>query len=173
VKKLLFAWTLSMFLGAATPALAEPIEQGTFDEHFDFVREGFCGDMDIHIEGYDRGSYVARAAGPSRLPRFTSTHHGGSTWTNLASGLAFTFEWHYSNQDVSVTDNGDGTLSIVYQVPGPERIYEPDGQELVFFTGMMRVEAVVDHGGTLAGHGYPQLHPPMDFCQSFRTLTAS
>jgi hypothetical protein len=186
--KLLFAVTLSIVLSAAaTPALAEPMEQGTFEQHFNFVREGFCGDMDISIEGDDRGSSVARDAGPSRLPRFTSTHHGGATWTNLASGLAFTFEWHYASQDVSVTDNGDGTLSVVYQVSGPERIYGPDGQELVFFTGMMRVEAVIDHAGTptepsddiflyedfLAGNGFPELHPPIDFCESFRALTGS
>jgi hypothetical protein len=58
--KLLFAVTLSIVLSAAaTPALAEPMEQGTFEQHFNFVREGFCGDMDISIE--------TTAAAPSRV----------------------------------------------------------------------------------------------------------
>ena len=166
-------------------ASASTIEHGRFDDHFVDVREDVCGGLTMVVEGDDRGRYSLRLGGPDQLPRFSSTHHGGASFTNAATGLALTATWHYSNQDVHVTDNGDGTLSVVYQVPGPERIYGPDGQQLNISTGSMRLEATIDHGGTLqdpyddvflgeeflVGHGYPP-QPPFDFCDAFRSLTA-
>lgn len=170
--------------GTMTATEARTLEHVRYVESESEVVDDFCGDLTVRFESHDQGVIQARQTGPERLPRYTVSHHGGATATNLATGKAFTFRWNYLEQDVRVTDNGDGTVTILAQVPGPETIYGPEGQRLFVNGGTMRIELIVDLAGTpadtsddvvideefLSGHGgKPQ--PPFDFCESFRTLT--
>ena len=169
----------------ATPAAARTIEKIDFEVHDVYVVDDYCGDLEVRIDFNDRGHFVIRPTGPDRLPRFSSTHHGSSTHTNVATGKAFTFTWNYGEMDVNLADNGDGTFTAVYQVPGPERYYGPDGQLLFTSGGTMRIRIVVDDNGTpddpgddfvisdefLGEHG-GQPQADFNFCDSFRTLTA-
>ena len=163
---------------------AKPYEQVRFDEQGSGLVDDFCGDLNVRIDFHDQGVVVGREAGKSRLLRYTQSHHGGSTITNLATGRAFSFTWNYLNQDVQVADNGDGTITILAQIPGPERIYGPDGQLLNTNGGTFRLQTVLDDGGTpndpsddtvlseevvSSNGGKPQ--GEFDFCDSFRTLT--
>jgi hypothetical protein len=173
-------------LALPVPADAKTIERGHFDDHEVIDFDDFCGDLVVRLEVHDTGTYSARLGGPGQLPRFASTHHGGATWTNVATGRSFTAWWNYSNKDIKVTDNGDGTLTVLYQVPGPERIYGVDGQQLNISTGMMRLAALIDHNGTprdpsddtflseelVSDHGYPP-QPPFDFFAEFHRQTAA
>lgn len=176
--------TCLLLLSTQTAGQAEPLEHTRFDESFSEVVDDFCGDLDVRFDFQDRGVLQVRQAGQDRLPRYTVTHHGGVTITNLATGKAFTIGWHYLEQDVKATDNGDGTLSILVQIPGPEVFYGPDGQRLYVSGGMYRVELTVDEAGTPGdpsdnfvsneefisdNGGQPQ--PPFNFCNSFRQLT--
>ena len=182
----LLALGLSGLFVAATMTATEarPLEHVRYAETESEVVDNFCGDLTVRSEYRDQGVIQARQTGPERLPRYTVSHHGGATATNLATGKSFTFVWNYLEQDVRVTDNGDGTVTLLAQVPGPETIYGPDGQRLSVNGGTMRIELIVDLAGTLSdvtddevigeeflgGHGgKPQ--PPFDFCESFRTLT--
>lgn len=166
------------------PAGAKPVEHVRFDEHAVEVVDDFCGDLPVRAELDDRGHFTITLTGPDRLPKFSSNHHGGITFTNLATGKAFTITWDYVVKEVRVTDNGDGTFTVLYQLPGPERVYGPDGQLLYTSGGMFRMEAVIDHGGTPSdpsddvfvrevfvsdNGGRPQ--DPFHFCDSFRSLT--
>lgn len=168
----------------ATSAQSKPSEQVHFvDYGFEIVDE-FCGDLQVSIEFNDRGHFLVRPTGPDRLPRYSSVHHGDATYTNLATEKAFTFTWNYSNKDVRVTNNGDGTFTALFQIPGPERIYGPDGQLLNTSGGTIRFAATLDYNGTpsdpsddvfiseefVTEHG-GQPQAPFDFCDAFRTLT--
>lgn len=184
-KLLAGAGVIVLALGVGvTSADAEPSESVRFDESFTEVIDDFCGDLDVTLDVHDQGQYVVRLTGPDRLPRYTGTHHGGATYTNLATGKAIFITWNYTFHDVHVTDNGDGTLTILSQIPGPERFYGPDGQVLFTSGGTMRLDALIDHGGTPGDSsddtfiseeivssvgGQPQ--DPFHFCDSFRTLT--
>ena len=163
---------------------AKPYEQVRFNEQGSDLVDDFCGDLNVRIDFHDQGVVVGRETGKSRLLRYTQSHHGGSTITNLATGRAFSFTWNYLNQDVQVTDNGDGTITILAQIPGPERIYGPDGQLLNTNGGTFRLQTVLDDGGTpndlsddtvlseevvSSNGGQPQ--GEFNFCESFRTLT--
>lgn len=173
---------LAFGLGA-TAADAKPYESVRFDEHDVYVVDDYCGDLEVRIEFNDQGHFVIRPTGPDGLPRFSSNHHGSATHTNVATGKAFTIKFDYVNSDVRVTDNGDGTLTILFQVPGHERYYGPEGQLLFMTAGTIRIEAIVDHRGTpsdpsddlfiseelVADHLGQQ--GGSDWCSSFRTLT--
>jgi hypothetical protein len=168
----------------APPADARPIEKVPFDVHDAYVVDDYCGDLEVGIEVYDRGHYSVRSTGPDGLPRFSSNHHGSATHTNVATGKAFTITFDYSDSDVRVTNNDDGTFTILFQVPGHERFYGPDGQHLFMTAGTIRIEAIVDHGGTpsdpsddlviseeLVADHLGQQGSGSDWCDSFRTLT--
>jgi hypothetical protein len=165
-------------------SLAAPIEQTRFDEHNSDIVDGYCGDLQVLIDVHDQGVVVVRPAGKQLFPRYTVSHHGGSTITNLATGRALTFAWNYLEQDIKVTDNGDGTFSVLSQNPGPENIYGPDGQRLLVSGGTIRFLTVVDFAGTpfdpsddqfvssevvSSNGGKPQ--PNINYCDSFHTLT--
>ena len=165
-------------------SLAAPIEQGRFDEQSSRIVDGYCGDLRVRSDFHDRGVFVGRPAGKELFLRYTASHHGGVTITNLATGLAFTFVWNYLEQDIQVTDNGDGTVSILSQVPGPETIYGPDRQLVTTSGGTMRLLTVIDLAGTpldptddqfvsqelvSSNGGKPQ--PDMNYCDTFRMLT--
>ena len=163
---------------------AAPIEQGRFDEQSSSIVRKYCGDLRVLIDFHDQGVFVGRPAGKELFLRFTVSHHGGGTITNLATGRAFSYAWNYLEQDIQVTDNGDGTVSILSQVPGPETIYGPDGKLVLTNGGTMRLLTVIDYGGTpldptddqfvsqelvSANGGKPQ--PDINYCDSFHALT--
>jgi hypothetical protein len=169
----------------ASSVQAKPLDHIRFHEQGSWIVHNYCGDLRVRFDLDDSGVIVLRTTGPNGLPRFTATHHGGLEITNLATGKAFTFTWHYALPDVRVSDNGDGTLTLVYQVPGPETIYGPDGQRLHTNGGTMRFEVILDHAGTPGDPsddvvisetvissvgGQPQ--DPFDYCAAFRTLTS-
>jgi hypothetical protein len=169
----------------ATGAQATQVEHARIDDQWSYVSEDFCGDLTVLLEGNDRGSLVARTSGQSSLPRYTVNHHGGSTITNLATHKAFTFRWNYLEQDLRATDNGDGTATVISQIPGPEKIYGPDGQLVSFNGGTMRLRLTIDLAGTpsdpsddsvvgeevVSSNGGPA-QDDTPFCDEFRDLTS-
>jgi hypothetical protein len=168
----------------ATGAQATQVEHARIDHQWSYVREDFCGDLTVLLEGNDRGSLVARTSGQSGLARYTVNHHGGSMITNLATEKAFKFRWNYLEQDLRATDNGDGTATVISQIPGPEKIYGPDGQVVSFNGGTMRLRLTIDLAGTpsdpsddsvvgeevLSSNGGPA-QDDTAFCDEFHDLT--
>jgi hypothetical protein len=167
-----------------TVSLAAPIEQGRFDDQSSRIVRKYCGDLRVLIDFHDQGVFVGRPAGKELFLRYTASHHGGVTITNLATGRAFTFVWNYLEQDIKVTDNGDGTVSILSQIPGPETIYGPDGHRLSINGGTMRLLTVIDLAGTpldgsddqfvsqtLVSENGDKPQSPFNYCDSFHTLT--
>jgi len=184
-KALLAAGLTGLLIGStATATEAKPLEHIKFDESSSEVVEGFCGDLTARLEFHDRGVVQVKQTRDG-LPRYTASHHGGGSFTNLATGKAITISWNYLEQEVRTRDNGDGTHTVLAQVPGPEIFYGPDGKRVFVSGGMFRVELVVDQSGTpgdpsddvliseefVSDHG-GQPQPAFNFCESFRTLTA-
>jgi hypothetical protein len=51
-------------------------------------------------------------------------------------------------KDLRVTDNGDGTLTILVLATGNAVMYGPNGNAIARDPGQTRFELLVDHGGT-------------------------
>ena len=173
-----------VLVAAGGPAGAGTYERFRFDDDVSSVGD-FCG-LPARFEFHDSGVVVARETGPNRLVRYTASHHGGSTTTDLATGATlFSVTWNYLSQDVRLTDNGDGTYTILSQVPGPERWYGPDGEILYTSGGTFRFEVTLDAAGTpsdpsddafisevlVSEHGGRDQEAP-DVCESVLALTS-
>ena len=65
-----------------------------------------------------------------------------------ANGTSLTSSASVLEKDLRVTDNGDGTLTILILATGNAVLYGEDGKAIARNPGQTRFELVVDHGGT-------------------------
>ncbi|MGH3926144.1 MAG: hypothetical protein ACRDTT_25335, partial [Pseudonocardiaceae bacterium] len=150
------------------------------------VIEDFCGDLlvrhDFEVDVYFSG----KPHGSDGLIYFADRFRGSDSWTNLANDKAFTIVFNSQQKDLRVTDNGDGTLTILIKSRGQQKVYGPDGQRLFLDAGIFSFEILVDHGGTptdpsddefLADLGVVKVTgrsdtAGRDFCEDFREFTS-
>jgi hypothetical protein len=88
--------------------------------------------------------------GPNGFPLFQSTGRATVTFTNPASGLSVVNRVAGVNyKDLSVVDNGDGTITVRTAVTGiPEELTLPDGTVAVKDVGRVVFVNVLDYNGT-------------------------
>ena len=129
---------------------------------------------------------LVKPRGPDGLIYFAANVRVVDSWTNLATDKTFTIEATFLDKDQRVTDNGDGTLTILIKSPGQQKVYGPDGQRLFLDAGIFSFEILVDHGGTptdpsddafLADLGVVKVTgrsdtAERDFCEDFREFTS-
>ena len=86
--------------------------------------------------------------GPDGLAYFLQ--HGTETdvFTNPAAGKSVTGVAKVIEKDMRVTDNGDGTLTILILATGNATVYGANGKAIARNPGQTRLELVVAHGGT-------------------------
>lgn len=112
--------------------------------------ENFCGDLTVREVFEVRGKFLLRPQGPDGLAYGMENVHGTVTTTNLANGKTLTETFNNVFKDLKVTDNGDGTLTLLVLGTGGNKIYGPDGKLLFNNPGQIRFELLIDHGGTPA-----------------------
>lgn len=135
-------------LASVAPAAAKPIERVHFHDSSHFVVEDFCGDLTVRIDVEIRGSFLLNPHGPDGLAYAAERFHGTVSFTNLANGKTLTSVFNNLVKDLKVTDNGDGTLTLLVMATGSNKIYGPDGRLLFNDPGQVRFEVLIDHGGT-------------------------
>ena len=88
--------------------------------------------------------------GADRLAYFFE--HGITTevLTNLANGESVSSVANVIEKDLRVTDNGDGTLTVLILATGNAVLYGSDGKAIARNPGQVRFEILVDDGGTPA-----------------------
>jgi hypothetical protein len=76
--------------------------------------------------------------------------HGTETdvLTNLANGRSLRSFARVIEKDLGVTDNGDGTLTVLVLATGNVVLYGENGKAIARNPGQIRVELLIDHGGT-------------------------
>jgi hypothetical protein len=172
-------------VSSVAPAVAEPIEQGHhFHEVDSFVIEEFCGDLTVRVDVDQYVSFLVRTQGADGLVYFSENVQGTASITNLATGKAFTNVFTFVSKDLKVTDNGDGTLTIIAVVNGNFKTYGPDGNLLYRDTGQEKTVSLIDHGGTPTDPSDDEVIDSeivkdtgwvfaegRDFCTDFRALT--
>src|SRR6266550_4652669 len=104
---------------AGTPAIAQPIDKGHFQDVFtsdvydcDGTPAQDAGDVSVN--------FVFNQRGPSAFPYYRESVHGTIVTTNLDTGGTYTNVFTSNSKDQVITDNGDGT--IVLKDPGEVRV---------------------------------------------------
>lgn len=184
-KALAVGGMVALLLGAmAAPASAKPLTHEHF--HDDFTETfTFCG-VTIRNTVVADGQELISARGKEGLVYFHNNVHLDQTFTNVATSKSLHHIANFVTKDLHVTDNGDGTLTVITLATGSFKVYGPDGEFLFSDPGQVRFRLLIDDGGTptdprddeilseelifgstgrndLEGH---------DFCEDFLTYTS-
>ncbi len=131
-------------------ASAKPIEHTDFHDEFTQTIDNFCevSGLTVQIDSVIDGRFLLNPHGPDGLAYAHTNARFTDVLTNVANQNTVTEVGRYVNKDIRVTDNGDGTLTILFLETGSVAVYGPDGKAISREPGQERVELVVDHGGT-------------------------
>ncbi|MBM0124973.1 hypothetical protein [Pimelobacter simplex] len=131
----------------AATAVARPVEKGQF--HDVFTSEVYDCDGTPAQDSVDvRGSFVFNQRGSSPFPYFRDSVHGSVVTTNLDTGGTYTNVFTANSRDHTITDNGDGTITITVYASGGSRYYDADGDFVRKDPGQTRFAFDIDFMGT-------------------------
>ena len=137
-------------LAFATAASAGQIFGEKFHEEDTFPEEDFCGEegLDVTWDITQDGHAHAVSRGRDKLPYFGFTFKVTEVVTNDANGNFVVAISRIADKDLRVTDNGDGTFTLLILTTGNSVLYDEDGNVLARNPGQVRVEILIDNGGT-------------------------
>jgi hypothetical protein len=144
----------------------------------------FCGgltDVPLHVE--IDGYFSIKDHGPNApAPYFADRFRSTSVYTNPQTGLTYTVVRVRQSKDLSIVDNGDGTLTLTGLNTGSLWAYGPNGDLRGRQDGLARETFLVDTLGTpdpeddvLMPQGDPViagLVTTVDFCDDFLSATS-
>jgi hypothetical protein len=139
----------AVMLAVAASAKPGQVFRETIHDEFGFVDDNFC-DAGLTVEVAVVLDIRVQAV-PHRRDRLVYfLQHGTETdvLTNLANGRSLRSFARVIEKDLRVTDNGDGTLTVLILATGNAVLYGENGKAIARNPGQIRVELLIDHGGT-------------------------
>jgi hypothetical protein len=136
---------------AATNAAAVAAGPPTRDVSVDSwdYEEDLCG-LTVRVRGENSERLLINGHGPDGIAYFGLRVRGSNSFTNVANGKTYSGRWVINDKDLKVTDNGDGTLTILALATGNSQWFDASGKLLFADPGQTRYELLIDHGGTPA-----------------------
>lgn len=137
-------------IALAGPAWAQPLDRGTFHDEFTDVEHAFCDvpGLTVQIDQVVDGRFLLNPHGPDGLAYGHENLHITRVFTNVETGATISEVEETIFKDLRVTDNGDGTLTILVLGTGNLVTYGPDGKAIARNPGQVRFELLIDNGGT-------------------------
>jgi len=133
-------------LVASVPAAAQPLDKGRFHDvstdFFDCAGTPTRSDIDVWV------NFTLNQRGSSPFPYYRESVHGTQVFTNLNTGGTFTNVFSVNTKDHVITDNGDGTITILTIATGGGRYYDTNGKLVLNDPGQTRFSIDVDYNGT-------------------------
>ncbi|HLF68371.1 MAG TPA: hypothetical protein VI503_03425 [Gaiellaceae bacterium] len=136
----------------ATAASAGEIFRETSHEEDTFVIEDFCDEpgLDVEVAFVLDASVHIVPHGRDRQSYFLQHGRLSEVITNLATRRSISTASNVIEKDLRVTDNGDGTMTILVLATGNAVLSGEDGKAIARNPGQTRFEILVDDGGTPA-----------------------
>jgi hypothetical protein len=136
-------------MSLVTAASAQPIREGGVFEETEII-EDFCDipGLTVQRDATIEARFMLIPHGPDGLGYGMEHFKISSVFTNVANGNTVTEQDTVLNKDLRVTDNGDGTLTILVLATGNNVAYGPDGTAIARDPGQTRFEILIDNGGT-------------------------
>jgi hypothetical protein len=132
-------------LAVPAAAGAKPLEHNHFhDEVHETIVD--CG-LTLQFDRVLDGHFLFNSHGPDGLAYGGEQLRGTDTFT-LPNGHTFVVTFSFASKDLRVTDNGDGTLTILGQAAGNFVASGSHSSVVLRSTGIQRAEVLIDHAGT-------------------------
>jgi hypothetical protein len=131
---------------ASTPAAAQPLDKGRVHE---VSTDSFdCDGTPTQLDGDVWINFTFNLRGSSPFPYYRESVHGTNVFTNLNTGGTFTNVFSLNSKDHVITDNGDGTITILTIATGGGRYYDTNGKLVLSDPGQTRFSVDIDYNGT-------------------------
>ena len=134
----------------AAVASAGKASREAFHDEGTFVLDDYCGvpGLDVRVDfSLDLRVHVV-PHGDDQLAYFLQHGKRVETITNPANGTSVRSVARVTEKDMRVTDNGDGTLTVLVLATGNATLYGADGKAIARNPGQVRFELLIDDGGT-------------------------
>lgn len=134
----------------AAAASGGKVSHDAFQHEGTFVLDDFCDvpGLDVRVDFGIGARFHVVPRGRHQLSYFLQHGTRTETLTNPANGKSVTSVARVTEKDLRVTDNGDGTLTILVLATGNATLYGADGKAIARNPGQVRFELLVDDGGT-------------------------
>jgi hypothetical protein len=136
-------------LVATAPASATPPHFETSTNTFTNTFTDFCDVPGLTVEDVvvvqSRLKILTRNDGLDYFLEHLGVHE---TITGTDSGVSVTVHSTFVSKDLEVTDNGDGTITVISLSTGASTLYAPDGTPIARDPGQIRFRQVYDTNGT-------------------------
>jgi hypothetical protein len=137
--------TAALVALVAPPASARIVEREVFHDDFSGTNEDFCGTgMPVDFEGTIDGRYQANSRGPGGLDYVVEKTTVVNVFTAPNGMTATDIQPNTINKDLSLTENPDGTVTIIALLTGGNRTLGNDGHLIARNSGQVRFEIVYD-----------------------------
>ena len=183
-KVLTLVLTTAAVMAASLPAMALAPTR----EVIEFSDQDFFEDCGTSIALQEVGEEVVtfRIRGTDELAYLQLHVTGSQTLTNLATNRSMTIDFRIYEQDHTVVDNGDGTLTITVLGTANTVLRDGGGRVVRRVAGSAQYQVLIDHNGTpgdpsddefIADLGFIRGHSGLnqfvgaDFCEDFLELT--
>jgi hypothetical protein len=135
-----------LLLAMVQPAAAQPIERS--HEHIVETFDDVVCDIPVTIT-IDIIENIHVRLAKSGFPLFQTTGPGPITFTNQATGKSVTVRFTGAVKDLTVVDNGDGTITVRTAFAGiPEEVRLSDGTVAIRDVGRVVFATVLDYNDT-------------------------
>jgi hypothetical protein len=134
----------------AAVASAGDVFRESFHEEDTIVLENFCDvpGMTVQLAFAIDGRVHAVQHGGQEAPYFIEHVKETDVFTNLANDKSVSVFTNAMSKDLRITDNGDGTITILVLATGNAVLYAEDGTVLGRDPGQIRFEILIDTAGT-------------------------
>lgn len=129
-------------------AAATPGEWETNHNEWGEVTEDTCDVPGLTVRDEGSGDSRDRIVLRGGLPYFQGHSVDTDVYTNLANGKSVRVVEKRNDRYTHVTDNGDGTLTVLYLASSVKVMYDQDGTVIDRGAGSVSVKGIWDHGGT-------------------------
>ena len=129
-------------------AAATPGEWETNHNEWGEVTQDTCDVPGLTVRDEGSGDSRDRFVLRDNLPYFEGHSVDTDVYTNLATGESVRVVQQRYDRDTHVTDNGDGTLTVMYLASAVNVMYDQEGTVIDRGAGSVSVEAIWDHAGT-------------------------
>jgi hypothetical protein len=139
-----------MVTSLAGHASARVLERDSFHDEFSERVRNFCdvSGLTVRQDFTIDGRFTLKSRGPDRLPYFQQHGRVRVVTTNVATNRSVSEVSTTMEKDLRITDNGDGTLTILVLATGNSVVYGANGKAIARNPGQIRFELLIDHGGT-------------------------
>lgn len=132
-------------LTGAAPVAAAPLDSGNFVDHVDEVFD--CAGTPTRNVGDFHVKFTVVQHG-NGFAYYRESVRGHQVYTNLDTGGTYSTTFSANSRDHKITDNGDGTITIVSQGSGVSSWYDKNGDRVLKDSGVFRFSVDIDLNGT-------------------------